>query len=230
MQNELLWFLMLIASFIMVMISFRLWGKMGLFIWVPISVILANVQVVKLVDLFGLTATLGNIVYASTFLVTDMLSEHYGKKEAQKAVIFGLVSMLALVILTQFAIWFTPAQDDTSQEHLAAIFGLMPRIVLGSITAYLISQFHDVWAYHFWKDKFPKQLWLRNNASTMVSQLIDSVVFCLIAFLGEFDFKVVLEIILTTYIFKWIVAALDTPFLYISRLLVKQGQIADLKE
>ncbi|NLA98459.1 MAG: queuosine precursor transporter, partial [Spirochaetales bacterium] len=88
-MNELFWFVMLLCNFTLIMFAFRRWGKLGLFIWVPISVIVANIQVTKNVMLFGLEATLGNIVYATGFLATDILTEFYGKKESAKAVAIG---------------------------------------------------------------------------------------------------------------------------------------------
>jgi uncharacterized integral membrane protein (TIGR00697 family) len=94
----------------------------------------------------------------------------------------------------------------------------MPRIALGSLVAYLVSQLHDVWAFQFWKEKTSgKHLWIRNNLSTLVSQAIDSLIFCLIAFTGLFPADVWFEILLTTYLFKLIVAIFDTPFIYIAK-------------
>ena len=84
-MNELLWFLLLVLDFAAIMLAYRFWGKLGLYIWIPISIILANIQVTKNVSIFGIEATLGNIVYATSFLVTDILSEIYGKKESSKA-------------------------------------------------------------------------------------------------------------------------------------------------
>jgi hypothetical protein len=104
----------------------------------------------------------------------------------------------------------------TTHEATNTIFSLMPRLAFASLTAYLLSQHHDVWAFHFWKDKYPahKHLWIRNNASTMVSQIIDSAVFVLIAFYGVFETKVLFEVFITTYFLKFLVAAADTPFVY----------------
>jgi len=102
----------------------------------------------------------------------------------------------------------------------------MPRIAFASLVAYVASQNHDVWAYHFWKRKTNGRfLWLRNNASTMVSQLIDSVVFCVIAFWGAFPFAVFLQILATTYLFKWLVALFDTPFIYLGRRIARRGAV-----
>ncbi|RKD92460.1 queuosine precursor transporter [Mangrovibacterium diazotrophicum] len=229
MQNELLWLVMLLANFLMIIAAFKFFGKWGLIMWIPISVIVANIQVIQTVKLFGLAATLGNIVYATSFLVTDILSENYGKEEAKKAVWIGFFSLIAMTLLMNLALYFQPlAGDDfagVAHESLSTIFELMPRIAVASLIAYLLSQRHDVWAFHFWKNRFPKShhLWLRNNLSTMVSQLIDSVAFTFIAFYGVFEWPVLWEILVTTYFLKWIVAAADTPFVYWSRLIHRNG-------
>ena len=218
-MNILFWFIMLIINFAAIMIAYRLFGKTGLFIWIPVSVIIANIQVVKTVEIFGFIATLGNIVYATSFLVTDILNENYGKKDASRAVGMGFFALISMTVLMQLALLFIPHESDFSQESLQSIFGIMPRIALGSLAAYALSQLHDVWAYNRLKERRPEQkyIWIRNNASTMVSQLIDSIVFTLIAFAGIFETAVLIEVMLTTYFFKWIVAAADTPFIYLAR-------------
>lgn len=226
-MNELYWFLMLLLNFSLIMIAFRLWGKLGLYIWIPISVIVANIQVTKNVELFGLQATLGNIVYATGFLATDMLTEFFGKKESYKAVAIGFFSLLAMTLLMQVAILFEPASSDIAQSSLSLIFGLMPRIAFGSLVAYVVSNLHDIWAFDFWKRKKPGRntLWMRNNFSTFVSQLIDTVLFTLIAFWGVYPTEVLIEIMLSTYLLKWVVAVFDTPFMYLSRYWYEKGKI-----
>jgi hypothetical protein len=220
----------MIINFVGILMFYRYFGKTGLYIWTAIAAIIANIQVVKTVELFGFIATLGNIVYGTTFLVTDILSENHGKKEARKAVFVGFASLITMTILMQLAIMFKPDASDFSQEALTTIFSFMPRIVIASLTAYWLSQLHDIWAYHLWKNKFPQKkfLWMRNNFSTMISQLIDSVVFCFIAFWGVFELDIFWSILWTTYIFKWIVAAADTPFLYIAKSLYDKGKINEL--
>ena len=210
---------MLVINFIAILLAYRLFGRLGLFIWIPIAVITANIQVVKTVEIFGFTATLGNIVYATSFLVTDILNENYNRREAGRAVYIGFFALISMTVLMNLAIRFVPHESDFSQDSLVTIFGLMPRIAAGSLAAYAISQMHDVWAYNRLKQRKPgrRYIWIRNNLSTMVSQLIDTAVFTLIAFAGKFPAPVLVEIMLTTYIFKWIVAAADTPFLYVAR-------------
>ena len=229
MSNELLWAVMLVVNFGLILFAYRTFGKTGLFVWIPISVILANVQVLKTVELATLVCTLGNILYAGSFLATDILSENYGKAAAKQGILVGFFSLIAMTGLMQLAIRFSPHESDFAQGALETIFGFLPRVAGASLVAYLLGQVHDVWAYDFWRKRFPETrfIWLRNNASTMVSQLIDSVVFCIGAFWGVFEAPVLFEIFWTTYLFKWVVAAFDTPFLYLASHLKRTGRIAE---
>jgi len=221
MFNELLWLIEIPVNFLLILLAYCLFGKKGLYLWIPVSVIVANIQVVMALRLFGLSATLGNVSYAASFLVTDILSEKYGKKDARRAVLMGLFCLVAATILFQLTLLFQPLPGDefASEVHaaLGTIFGLMPRIALGSLTAYFISQWHDVWAFDIWRKRFPHHLWIRNNCSTIVSQLIDSAVFVLIAFAGVYPAQILFEIFITTFVLKFLVAIADTPFLYWAR-------------
>ena len=221
---------MLAVNFAFIMIAFRFWGKTGLFIWMPVSVIVANIQVTKTVVLFGLEATLGNIIYATSFLATDILAEFYSRKDASKAVRCGLFSLVAMTILMQMALLFKPSVNDFVSESLNTVFGLMPRIAIASLVAYVVSNYHDIWSFLHWKEKTGGRfLWLRNNASTMVSQLIDSVIFTLGAFLFTLPGRAMIEIIITTYLLKFITAACDTAMIYLAKKWVETGKIKDLK-
>jgi uncharacterized integral membrane protein (TIGR00697 family) len=213
--NIWFWFLFLIIDLTLAVLMYRLWGKKGLYVLITASIIAANIQVVKTVQLFGLAATLGNVLYGSIFFATDVLSEVYGRKSARRGVWLGFSAMILFTIWMQLALIFIPDISDFTQGSLVTIFGLMPRIAAGSLAAYLLSQHHDIFAFHYWKDRTGgKYLWLRNCASTAVSQAIDSVVFCSIAFIGVFDWPVFFEILLTTYFLKFVVMLIDTPFIY----------------
>jgi uncharacterized integral membrane protein (TIGR00697 family) len=216
MSNEVLWALMVPVSFVAVLASFKFFGKTGLLLWCGLSVVIANIQVLKTVELFGMVSTLGNIAYASSFLATDILSEIYGRRAAIKGVAVGFFSLVVMTLLMQLALQFAPHESDFSQGSLMTLFGLLPRIAGASLLAYLLSQANDIWMYNFWKDRFPsiRWLWLRNNASTVVSQLIDSAIFSFAAFVGVFEMDVVIDIWITTCVFKWVVALADTPFIY----------------
>ena len=227
MSNELLWLIFALINFGLIVGVYKLFGKTGLFAWIALGTILANIQVTKSIDFqvgnFVIAATLGNIMYGTLFLVTDALGEKYGKKDAKKAVFIGFFSLLATVIVMQFALLFEPNDFDFAQGSLETIFGFLPRLALGSLTAYAVSQLFDVYFFQKIKEKYSsdKTLWLRNNGSTIVSQLIDSIIFVPIAFApivlfgaDGLPWEIVWEIFWTTYVIKVIVAALDTPFVY----------------
>ncbi|MCA1054571.1 queuosine precursor transporter [Rossellomorea aquimaris] len=216
-----IWFgiLFVIVTFTLLLIMYRVFGRTGLFVWIGISTILANLQVVKTIEIFGLTATLGNAMYGSAFLVTDILNERYGKKDAQKAVWLGFFTLIIMTIIMQLSLIFQPHPEDFAQGALSTIFGLIPRIAIGSLAAYLVSQFTDVAIFTYLKKKFPRdsQFWIRNNGSTMISQFLDTLVFTSIAFLGTYPFDIWLQIFITTYVLKWIISLMDTPFGYIAK-------------
>lgn len=225
--NELLWIAMLLLNFAGILVMYRFFGRIGLYAWVPIAVIIANIQVIKTVQLFGLTSSLGNIVYATSFLATDILSENYGKKDAGKAVGIGFLSLFSLTVFMNLALMFKPAAVDFAQQSMLTLYSLLPRIALGSFVAYGASQFHDVWAYSLMKKRRPERrwIWLRNNASTMVSQAIDSLIFVTIAFAGRIPVRSFWELVFSTYILKWVVAAADTPLVYLAVRWKKNNKI-----
>lgn len=232
MRNIILWFIMMLVNFSCISFAYKKFGKIGLYIWVPISTILANIQVVMLVRLFGMDATLGNILYAGGFLITDILNENYGKQEAKIAVKIGFFSLISMAIIMQLAILFTPLDIPEGIKlfnGIRAIFSLMPRLVFASLSAYLISQFHDVWLYELIKSKLPstKYLWFRNNGSTLISQILDNLIFTSIAFYGVYPFETLLQIFISTYIIKTIVAICDTPFIYLAEFLFRKKLIPD---
>ena len=220
MINEFLWIGLLLTSFFIVILAYKLFGLTGLYIWTAVSVILANIQVMKTIQIFGLVTAMGNVIYSSLFLVTDIINENHSKKDAQKAVWIGFFVLIATTLIMQISIQFIPDKSDFLSEHITAIFEFLPRIAFASLIAYLISQSHDVWFYAKLKKRHKtKYLWLRNNLSTITSQLIDNTIFTLIAFVFIFPWNVIGQIFLTSFILKVIVAACDTPFVYLSKKL-----------
>ena len=218
MTNELLWFGLMILCYLAVLLIYKLFGRKGLFAWVAMSIILANIQVMKTIQIFGLVTAEGNIVYSSIFFVSDILNEVYGKKEARKAVYVGFFVLVMTTVIMQVTLMFIPDSSDTMAPHLAAIFGFMPRIALASLAAYICSQMYDVWMYAFMKKYHGRKLlWLRSNVSVIFSQLIDNTLFTIIAFYGIFSWDIILQIYVTSLILKIIVSFVDTPFLYLAR-------------
>ncbi|MEM4156642.1 MAG: queuosine precursor transporter, partial [Archaeoglobaceae archaeon] len=183
MLNEILGFLLLIVCFTGITIAFKLFGKAGLYVWMALAIVIANIQVTKIIEVFGLVTAMGNVIYGSTFLATDILTERFGAKYARKAVLAGFFAMIFATIIMQLTILFEPHESDTISPAMAQVFQFMPSAMVASLTAYIISQLHDIWAFELWKKRTKgKFLWLRNNASTMVSQFIDNVTFTLLFF------------------------------------------------
>ncbi len=121
---------------------------------------------------------------------------------------------------SQIILWFKPNANDYINGSLSVVFGLVPRITVASLVGFLCSQSIDVFLYHFiWKKTGDndKMLWLRNNGSTLISQAVDTVLFTTLAFWGTYPTDVFFSILITTYLFKAVVALLDTPFIYLAR-------------
>ena len=223
-MNELLFILTIILYYGGMLLTKKLWGKQGLYIWIVIGTIFANLEINKLVTIFGMEMTLGNVLFASTFLVTDIMSECYGKENSKRAVNIGVFASVCLIVISQIALAFVPSANDTMQASMQGVFGQIPRICIASFVVYAIVQRFDVWLYHkIWNftekktgDK-KKYLWLRNNGSTMTSQLLTYVLFTLGAFYGIYDAKTLISIIISSYVIGVVLALLDTPFIYIAR-------------
>ncbi len=215
------WVLLTLGTVCVTLILAERYGaEIAIAIYAALTII-ANVIAYKIVLLMNIPCPAGVIVYSSTFLVTDMLCELFGKDYAKKAVISGFIANLIAVISIYIAISWKPApfMSPEAVEAFNSVLGLAPRVVFASVVAYVVSQTHDVYAYHFWKKiTRGKYLWLRNNASTMVSKALDTVLFITIAFYGVYP---IFDLIKGQYIVKLVIAILDTPFLYITVLFSK---------
>tara|TARA_Y100000768_G_scaffold379033_1_gene354200 strand:+ start:584 stop:1258 length:675 start_codon:yes stop_codon:yes gene_type:complete len=222
---------MLVFCFSSVLVFLKLFGHVGLYVFSALAVIIGNIQVLKTVDFFYSPepVALGTVLFASTFLCTDILSEHFGKEKAKKNIIIGFSSFLFMTIIMLITIGFKPSANDWAQESLANVFTPMSRFFIASMIAYLISQYFDVWIYsvikRFTKNRF---LWLRNNLSTILSSLLDNTVFSLLAWIilnpdPETLYNVIMIYILGTYVLRILIAFIDTPFMYFSRLFLPKN-------
>ena len=221
MPNGFLFFCEILFYLGAVLLTYKLFGKNGLFIFTAFATIFGNISVCECMNIFGFSTTGGNVIYAANFLVTDILSEKYGKKEAQKAVAYSITVMLLWLLGSQLLLCFTPNESDYVSSSLTTLFGLAPRITIASLAGFVCSQNIDVLLYHFIWDKTGnsrRMLWLRNNGATLISQALDTVIFTGIAFWGTYPTDVFVSILLTTYLFKAIVALADTPFVYAARM------------
>lgn len=215
-MNELIFFASIAISYCLALLFYKLLGKLGLFIWVAIIAVIANIEVIKCVDIFGLAVTLGNSLYCSISLATDILNEKYGAQQARKSVWIGFLSLITFVILTQISLLFIPNEVDFASSALYTIFSTTPRICFASLSCFVMCNILDTYVFS-WLKKKSKFLWVRVNISTIISQFIDSMLFSLIAFTGLMSIKDVVTLGITTYIIKVVITMCDTPFIYWSR-------------
>ncbi|MFT4575193.1 MAG: putative integral membrane protein (TIGR00697 family) [Polaribacter sp.] len=167
--------------------------------------------------LYRFEISVGILPYPITFLITDILSEIYGKKKANQVVIAGIfASFFSMLIILISDVVPAIASSPINDETFSTVFGLSPLAVLASMIAYLAAQFIDIRIFHFWKRKTNgKHLWLRNNFSTFSSQFIDTftVLFLLCSF-NILPWEMFNGLLISGFLFKVIIAALDTPILY----------------
>jgi len=229
MANEYLWLILFIIDFAFAILAIYLFGKLGLYITIVTSIILCNIQVLKVIDLFGMTIALGNVAYASIFLATDLLAECYGPKESKRGVLVGFFVLIAFSTIMHLVTLLKPSTADINNQAMQVIFSKTLRVSMASLVAYLCAQYLDVFLYTKIKAYTKSEhLWLRNNVAGICAQLLDSILFVILAFYGDYSLKVMYSIIVTTIIFKAAISLLNTPILYMGRyLLVKQQKLTD---
>ena len=218
-MNILLGVVSLLLTFSLLIIVEKIFKKEGLFVWVSIATIIANILVCKSIGIFNITTNLGNILFASSFLATDIMSEKYGAKESRKAIILGVVSQVIFVIMTQIGLLYTPAPEDLAQESMKGLFSINLRVSIASIVMYFVSNMADIYIFEKIKEKVPGKLWLRNNVSTMICNSIENYLFSFLAFAGLMDITTILSIATLASVLEIVIAACDTPFLYLSKKL-----------
>ncbi|MBQ7942156.1 MAG: queuosine precursor transporter [Muribaculaceae bacterium] len=220
-MNEFLIILSFIVVYGCVALFYRLYGKTGLVAMNVAVTILANIEVLLLVDAFGVEMTLGNVLFASTFLITDVLSENHSKKDANRAVIISSLCSVFFVAVSQLWLLYTPSPNDWAQGAFKTIFAVTPRVVCVSLLVYLVSQLTDVWLYHKWWEWCKKRfgnarsgLWIRNNGSTLISQFFNTLLYTFLAFYGMYPADVLWSIFISSYAIYIVTSLLDTPVVY----------------
>jgi len=222
-NQETLWLLTVIYDLGLAILLYRFFGKYGLYTAVVLGIVLGNLQGGKVseLELFGysFTASMGAILYSGIYFATDVLNEKYGRKEANRAVLLGFVANIAVMITLLISIQFKPSDIAGSalevHNAISTLAGYSPIFVIGSLTAYLISQTYDVWFFHKIKSYTGEsKLWLRNNLSTITSQLLDTMIYQFTWVLAGMDLKTAFIIAVTKYVFKVVIAGIDTIFIY----------------
>ena len=223
-HQNLLYLSTLVLDLGLTVLMFRFFGKEGLLACIVLSILLANLQGPKLTVIFSMQTSLGVIFYSSIFFATDLMSEKFGKKEADRAVMMGFSISVIILLMLSISLLFLPSiqgnQTFSTEVHQAfvTILDFTPRFIIGSLFSYLISQRFDVWCFHkikHWTNG--KHLWLRNNLSTMASQTIDTTLYSLVVWWGVVDLETAIQLGLAKMAFKIGIAAFDTPFIYWAR-------------
>jgi len=182
----------------------------------------------KIVSLFGISVSVGIFMVPFTFLITDMVAEVHGQKTVRQFIYGGLTALILVLIFTSIFVYIEPHERYAYNEDYKHVFGNSLRMIIASIVAFFFAQMHDVIAYEFWKKKTGgKMLWLRNNLSTIVSQLIDTFLYMMIAFYlasPKFTFEFILQLMVPYYLFKVGFAIIDTPLVYLGVPDLKYGE------
>ena len=234
-NQELLWLTTLVLDLGGTILLYRLFGKAGLQVAIATAIILANLQGPKLTVIFGLETSLGVIFYSSIFFATDVLSENYGKAEANRAVRMGFAVSVIVLVMLLISLMYLPSQmpataqySETIHNAFSTIVNFTPKIIFGSLLAYIISQSFDVWAFHKIRSiTGDRWLWLRNNLSTMSSQLIDTAIFTLVVWAPIVGIRSALALGASKYIFKMVIAMIDTAFIYWAKLTFEPARHAE---
>lgn len=217
-MNELLLFLEILFYFGGLVLINRFVGKYGIYAWIGIATILAEIQVIETVNIFGISASLGNVLFASTFLATDMLRECYGQKEAKVGPIISLISVIIFIFFSISTPLFEPNEFDINAGYLKNILAITPRVCIASGVMLFLANFLDVLIYDFLHRKFNgKKLWVRNNISTIVCNGFENFFFVFLAFYGIYPISELLMIAISTCIIEIIIAICDTPFIYLAK-------------
>ena len=223
-NQDLLYFITLALDLGFTVLMYRFFGRYGLLACIVLSILLANLQGPKLTVIFGMETSLGVIFYSSIFFATDLMSEKFGKKAADNAVMMGFSVSAIILIMLSISLLFLPStqnqQTFSSEVHesFVRILDFTPRFIFGSLFAYLISQRFDVWCFHkikAWTNG--RHLWLRNNLSTMASQTVDTTLYALVVWWGVVALAQAISLGLAKMVFKIGIAAFDTPFIYWAR-------------
>lgn len=219
-MNEIILLVEVISMFGALLMFKKMFGKTGLFLWIGLASVLANIQVVKSIEMFGISGTVGNVMFASVFLATDLLRECYGKSEAKKGVYIGVASVVLFLTCTQITMLYKPCSIDISQDSMETLFALSPRVCAASLSMYALANFLDVAVYDKLYAVFDgKKMWLRNNVSTVLCNCLENFGFVFLAFVGVYPIEEVLAIAVSTCLIEVGIALCDTPFLYIGKRL-----------
>lgn len=228
-----IWFFQILFCYSSILLALRFYGKIGIYVYVSIAIILANIQVLKVVDFpfFPEPMALGTILFISIFLCTDILNEYFDKKSATRCIYLGISAYLFSTVIMFLTISLNPIDTNIHEEwawsydmHQAIQTIFLPQfpIIVASITAFFISQKIDIFIFSTLKNRDNSKLWFRNNVSTIFSQFVDNLIFSLLAFnllssnpVPVFD--LILSYGLGIYLLRIAISIFDTLFVYMAK-------------
>lgn len=231
-MNELLIIATLLLTFGSVLLWYRMFGDYGMLGLTVFITIAANIEVVILVNAFGIEMTLGNMLFAGTFLATDILSEVHGREAAGRCVKVGILASVSMIVLTNIWMLYTPSPNDFVHPAIVSVFSNTPRVLIASLVVYAICQVVDVKLYHLiWRltGGGEKKMWLRNNGATIISQALNAVLFNFAAFYGTVDMSTMWSIIGASFGIFLATSLCDTPVLYLARKIAKRNGFGKYK-
>jgi len=221
----IIWILIISAFSIFGSIYTKKYNKPDAIIGLYVAVILiSNIVAYKIAAFdLGFTtfyATSATIIFAVTFLLTDIINEKFGRKETQKMIFIAFISQVAVAVFILIAIYIDPAPFWQDQEMFSKILGFAPRIMLASWIAFLISENVDAYIFSWFKKATKgKYLWMRNIFSSIPSMALDTLIFVTIAFYGV---QPLLSLIIGVIVIKWLVGIIDIPFMYLNRWIMNK--------
>lgn len=231
MPPEFISFFMLIVCGTGCLLLFRIFGLFGLYCFITFSIIAANLQVLKAAQFSFLAepVALGTIVFGSTYMATNIITEHYGAKEAERAVWIGFLSLLFMTIIMLLTLGWPKLggggdniRFDQAHDAIKILFMPAPAIFIASFIAYIVSQYNDIWIFAFLKTLTRnRMLWVRTNVATFISAFIDTIIFSFLAWYvlapEPFSIQTIWHTyILGTYLFRVALSVFNTPFVYLS--------------
>lgn len=218
MMNVVYVLIFIIIDMCLLLLSYKLFDKYGLIAMYILHIVLSQLTINIPIELFGFTTVVGSSLYAVLFLTIDMINEHYGKNTANKTVDSGVFVLIVFIVIISFIKLLIANNNDIYSNTFNQLFENQLRIVISDIViSYFLFQKLNIWIFNkIKKITASKYLWLRNNASTMISQLLTAIFFYQFAFAGIIPQKELWQIIITGLIIKLIITIFETPFLYLS--------------
>jgi len=222
MHNLLFLLLEYLVSALVILLALRFMKKEGAYVALTTLIVASNLGVAKLFNLFGMEVTAANMSMGMAFVIYSIITEVYGQSEGRKAVWIGFFAQFAFLSLGLIYTGYTPSQNDLAQNYLSQAFAITPRIALGSWIAFLVSGYVAVWVYDALKGK--TKIWMRNNASTKIGQIVDNMIFVTIAFAGLVDWTTYFQIFLTTTLIEIALDYVDTWVVYVGIKFLKDDE------